>query len=63
MLTQESREKFRQLYDEVTEKLTNLTFDLGVVFKDILLVIDNGFETLNLGDSLNNKKFIRKFCI
>ena len=44
MLTQESREKFRQLYDEVIEKLTNLTFDLGVVFKDILLVIDNGLE-------------------
>ncbi|OIN83344.1 hypothetical protein [Francisella sp. TX07-6608] len=62
MLTQESREKFRQLYEEVTEKLTNLTLDLGVVFKDILLVIDNGLETLNLGDKLNKKSLSGNFA-
>ncbi|APC92441.1 MULTISPECIES: hypothetical protein [Francisella] len=62
MLIQESREKFRQIYDEVTEKLTNLTFELDVFFKDILVVIDNGLETLNLGDILSKKSLSGNFA-
>ncbi len=55
MLTQESRKKLHELYDEVIQKLTNLTLDLNIFFKNILLVIDNGLETLNLGDTLNKR--------
>lgn len=62
MLTQESREKVSQLYEEVIEKLTNLAFDLDVVFKNILLVIDNGLETLNLGDTLNRRSLSGNFA-
>ena len=54
MLTQESTQKLRQLYTKVTQKLFDLSSDLQVIFEDVLLVIDNGFETLNLGQILNN---------
>ncbi|BCD91396.1 hypothetical protein fh0823_15350 [Francisella halioticida] len=55
MLAQESREKLSKLYEEVEGKLTSLAFDLHIFFKYILLVIDNGLESLNLGDTLNRK--------
>ncbi|WP_158506404.1 hypothetical protein [Francisella persica] len=39
-----------------------MTFAFGVVFQDILLVIDNGLETLNLDDSLNKRSLSGNFA-
>ncbi|MED7818888.1 MULTISPECIES: hypothetical protein [unclassified Francisella] len=62
MLTQESREKLIEICEVVSKKLFSLTKDLNVFFKDILLVIDNGLETLTLGEVLYKRSLSGSFA-
>ncbi|WP_150467830.1 hypothetical protein [Francisella sp. SYW-9] len=61
MLTQESERNLSKLYKEIIAKLMGLSSELYVAFKSILLVIDNGLETLNLGDLLNSSSLSGSF--
>ena len=61
MLVQEQVQKLRLLYKKIKKELDKLSIDLQVVFKDVLLVVDNGFETLNLGHMLNKRNLSGNF--
>ncbi|MED7788109.1 hypothetical protein [Francisella sp. 19X1-34] len=61
MLTQEPERNLSKLYKEIIAKLIGLSSELYVAFKNILLVIDNGLETLNLGDLLNSSSLSGSF--
>ncbi|AJI57219.1 hypothetical protein LA02_1239 [Francisella philomiragia] len=53
MLTQEPRKKIYLLFEKVKELLARLSQGLRIIFESILLVINNGFETYNLGEILS----------
>ena len=61
MLIQESVQKLRLLYEKISTELAKLSSDLQITFNEILVVIDNGFETLNLGQKLNNRSLSTSF--
>ena len=55
MLTQEPLEKQRILYNKVKGLLAALSASLQLVFNELILIIDNGFETFTLNERLNKK--------
>jgi hypothetical protein len=55
MLEQESTSKLRILYENIAHKIANLSNDLQIVFGEILVVMDHGLETINLGQILNKR--------
>jgi hypothetical protein len=62
MLIQESRKKMIEICEEVSKKLNSLTVDLNILFQNILLVIDNGLETLTLGEPLYKRSLSGSFA-